>query len=250
MQTYAIASQKGGVAKTTTTISLSAGLAHAGRRVLLVDLDSQANSSKVLVSNYGSLSAEDTVYRTIREKKLLAIHQTAVARLDIVPSHILLSSTDASLAAEIGRETRLTKQLARVAQDYDYVFIDCPPALGFLTINALAAADSVIIPTAPGFFELDSLNQIHETIQLVQEEFNPELSIEGILFCMSAATVESRNCLNVLRSVYGDLVFNTVIPRNVTIKEAHYHHQDVFSFDPSCRAAQEYGRLLKEVFHV
>ena len=249
MQTYAIASQKGGVAKTTTTISLAAGLAHQGMRVLLVDLDSQANSSKVLIHDYSALTADDTVFRTIRGKKALAIRKTAVPRLDIVPSHILLSSTDASIAAEIGRETRLAKQLVRVQDTYDVAFIDCPPALGFLTINALAAADRVIIPTAPGYFELDSLQQISETIQLVQDEFNPKLTIEGILFCMSSPTVETRDSLALLREVYGDLVFDTVIPRNVRIKEAHFNGQDVFSYDPSCRAAEEYGRLLKEVFH-
>lgn len=250
MQTYAIASQKGGVAKTTTAISLAAGLAHRGKRTLLIDLDSQANSSKVLLPDYSKLSADDTVYRSIRGKKPLSIRQTALPQLDIVPSHILLSSTDASIAAEIGRETRLAKQLAQVTSNYDYVLIDCPPALGFLTINALVVADRVIITTAPGFFELDSLQQISETIQLVQDEFNPDLGIEGILFCMSTPTVETRDSLSLLRQVYGKLVFETVIPRNVRIKEAHFNGQDVFSFDPTCRAAEEYGRLLKEVFHV
>ena len=250
MPNYAIASQKGGVAKTTTSISLAAGLAHQGKRILLIDMDSQANSSKVLLRGYAEIPAEQTIYRTILQKQELAIHPTDLEKLDIVPAHILLSSTDAAIAGEFGRETRLVKQLGKVDRQYDYVFIDCPPALGFLSINAIVAAQRVIIPTAPGFFELDSLGQIHETIQLVREEFNPELEIEGILFCNSRPTVESRDSLKLLREVYGDLVFQTIIPGNVAIKEAHFNGQDVFSYDNGCRAAEEYRRLIKEVFHV
>src|SRR5947209_16840392 len=153
-----IASQKGGTGKTSTSISLSAGLARKGKKVLLIDVDSQANSSKVLLPNYLTISVAETVYRTILERKPLAIHKTEVPNLDIVPSHILLSNTDVELTTAMDhREARLKRELDIIKSQYDYVFIDCPPALSWLTLNAFTASDKVIVVVSPGYFEVDSI---------------------------------------------------------------------------------------------
>jgi chromosome partitioning protein len=166
----AIASQKGGVGKTSTAISLASGLARKGKQTLLVDIDSQANSSKVLLHNYPELRAENTIHRTILQKEALPIHKTAVPNLDIVPSHILLSNTDIELTTAIDhREARLKTELDKLSGKYDFVIIDCPPTLSWLTINALTAADKVIVVVSPGYFELDSIVQISKTIKEVRE---------------------------------------------------------------------------------
>ena len=171
----AIASQKGGVGKTSSSISMAAGIAHKGKRVLLVDIDSQANSSKVLLQHYQSIPKEQTIYATILSRNPLPIHKTTVDNLDIVPSHILLSNTDVELTTAIDhREARLKKELDLVKGNYDFIFIDCPPTLSWLTINAMTAADKVLVVVSPGYFELDSIVQIRKTIKEVKEYFNPE----------------------------------------------------------------------------
>src|SRR5947199_7585981 len=153
-----IASQKGGTGKTTTSISLAAGLAHKGKKVLLIDIDSQANSSKVLLTHYVELKAEQTLHATILQRKPLTIHPSHVPNLDIVPSHILLSNTDVELTvAKDHREARLKTQLDTIKNNYDYIFIDNPPALGWLTLNSFTASDQVIFVISPAYFELDSL---------------------------------------------------------------------------------------------
>src|SRR5215212_5648515 len=203
-----IASQKGGTGKTTTSISVAAALARRGRRVLLVDVDSQANSSKVLLPKYQALSKDETVHVTIIGRKPLVIHQTEVEGLDVVPSHILLSNTDVELsAARLDRpETRLKRELDKVASQYDDIVIDCPPALSWLTINAFTASDRVMIVVSPGYFELDSINQLSKTVREVQELFNPGLTSLGILFTMSDGTSNSRTSLQVLRQGYTENV--------------------------------------------
>ena len=192
----AIASQKGGVGKTSTSISLAAGLARDGHRVLLIDIDSQANSSKVLVPDYPLLTREQTVCQTVLNREALPIRPTSVENLDIVPSHILLSNTDIELTiAKDHREERLKRALDDVRNNYDYIFIDCPPTLSWLTLNAFTAADEVIVVVAPGYFELDSIVQISKVIEEVQEYFNPELRLRGYLFNMSDPTVNSRTSI-------------------------------------------------------
>src|SRR5271165_3240849 len=163
---FSIASQKGGVGKTSSTISISAGLARKGKKVLIIDIDSQANSSKVLLLNYPQIQKQETIYATIIERSPLKIHKTSVPNLDIVPSHILLSNTDVELTTAIDhREERLKRELEVVKDKYDYVFIDCPPTLSWLTINAMTASDKVIVIVSPGYFELDSIVQISKTIK-------------------------------------------------------------------------------------
>lgn len=248
---YAIASQKGGVGKTTTSLSLAAGLAHRGKKVLLIDIDSQANSSKVLLAHYQELKPEQSIYTTIIDRQPLPIRPTTLPHLEIVPSHILLSNTDVKLTTAIDhREARLKHKLDPVKDQYDYIFIDCPPALSWLTINAFTAADKVLITVSPGYFELDSIVQISKTIQEVREYFNPTIQIAGFLFTMSDPTINSITSLKILRQTYTGAVLNTIIPRNTDIRDAHFHKQDIFTYAPHSKSAQAYTRLLVELFHV
>src|SRR5215210_2533028 len=203
----AIASQKGGVGKTSSSISLAAGLAKKNKRILLIDIDSEANSSKVLLPEYQSIPPEQTIYTTIIDRKPLPVRQSQVENLFIVPSHILLSQTDVELTTALDhREARLKRELDGIKGQYDYIFIDCPPSLSWLTINAFTAADQVLVVVAPGYFELDSIVQISKTIEEVREHFNPALKLAGYLFTMSDSTVNTRVSLGVLRQTYPENV--------------------------------------------
>jgi chromosome partitioning protein len=243
-----VASQKGGTGKTTTSISLAAGLGRNGKKTLLVDVDSQANSSKVLLPDYPQLQRDETTYRTILHRQPLPIHPTTIPNVDIAPSHILLSNTDVELTtAKDHREARLKRELDQIKDRYDYIFIDCPPALSWLTINAFTACDQVLIVIAPGYFELDSIVQISKSIEEVREFFNPNLRLLGYLFTMSDPTVNSHTSLRILRQTYTEQVLKTVIPRNTDIRDAHFNKQDVFAFAPNSKSAQAYQRLLREL---
>ena len=244
----AIASQKGGTGKTTSSISLAAGLGRQGKRVLLIDIDSQANSSKVLLSHYQDIPIEETLHRTILERKPLVTRASSVPGVDIVPAHILLSNTDIELTTAMDhREARLSRELEQVQKRYDHVLIDCPPALSWLTVNAFTAADAVMVTVAPGYFELDSIAQILKTLEEVRDYYNPELKLLGFLFTMSDPTVNTRTSLRVLRQAYTGHVFNTVIPRNTDIRDAHFQKQDIFSYRPMSKSALAYSRLIEEL---
>ncbi len=244
-----IASQKGGVGKTSTAISLAAGLARKGKKVLLIDIDSQANSSKVLLHDYAKLSKEQTVYSTIIERKPLVVHPTYLPHLDIVASHILIADTDITLTTALDhREARLKNELDKIKDRYDFIFIDNPPALGWLTINSLTASDNALIVVSPGYFELDSIVQISKTIQVVQDTFNPLLQLLGLLFTMSDSTINTQTSLQLLRQSYTDKVLRTIIPKNVDLKDAHMNKQDIFAFNPKANAAKAYMTLIEEVF--
>lgn len=245
-----IASQKGGTGKSSTAISLSAGLAKQGKKVLLVDIDSQANASKALLPDYLKLKEQETIFRTILDRKPLITVKTRVPNLDITPSHILLSNTDIELTtAKDHREERLKTELDKIASRYNYVFIDCPPALSWLTLNAFTASDQVLAVISPGYFELDSIVQLNKTIAEVKELFNPSLELLGFLFTMADPTINSRTSLQILRQTYTDQVLNTCIPRNVDLKDATFNKQDIFSFNPKAKAALAYQKLIKEVFN-
>jgi chromosome partitioning protein len=245
-----IASQKGGTGKSSTGISVGAGLARLHKKkILIVDIDSQANTSKVLLPDYLSLKKEQTIYTTVLERKPLPVHSTSIPNLSVVPSHILLSNTDVELTtAKDHREARLKTQLDRIKDDFDYVFIDCPPALSWLTINAFTASDQVLVVVSPGYFELDSIVQLNKTIDEVREFFNPDLELVGYLFTMSDPTINSRTSLQVLRQTYTDDVLKTVIPRNTDLRDAHFQKTDIFSFNPKAKAAKAYQKLIKELF--
>jgi chromosome partitioning protein len=253
--TISIASQKGGTGKTSTSISLAAGLAHKGQKTLLIDIDSQANSSKVLLQDYQQLTPDQTLYRTILKRdgvpSALPVHATALANLAIVPSHILLSGTDVELTTAIDhREARLKSELDKIKDQYDVVIIDCPPTLSWLTLNAFTAADKVLVVVSPGYFELDSIVQISKSITDVREFFNPNLSLAGFLFTMSDPTIDAETSLKLLRQTYTTQVLTTIIPRNVDIRDAHFQKQDIFTFNPHAKAAQAYDRLIVELFNL
>src|SRR5918999_477175 len=244
-----IASQKGGTGKTSTTISLSAGLAHKGKKVLLVDMDSQANSSKVLLRDYQKIPKEQTVYTTVIDRRPLPIHPTHVQNLSIVPSHILLSNTDYELTiAKDHREARLKSQLDQIKDQYEYIFVDNPPALGWLTLNSFTASDRVLVVVSPGYFELDSLVQLEKTLAEVREYYNPSLELLGYLFTMSEPTINSSASLQILRQTYTEKVLKTVIPRNTDLRDAHFQKLDIFSFNSRAKAALAYDKLIREIF--
>ena len=244
-----IATQKGGVGKTTTSVSLAAGLAQQGQRVLLIDIDFQANASKWLLPDYITLKAEDTIFRTVIHRQPLPIYPTTIADLAIVPAHILLSETDNELStAKDHREERLKDQLEKVLPDYDHIIIDCPPSLNWLTINAFATSDQVVIVVEPGYFELDSIVQITKTIREVQELFNPAFKVRGILFNKSDSTVNTQTSLNILRETYAGYLLSTIIPRNVDVKDAQMNKLDIFTYNPKAKAALAYSRLIAELF--
>jgi chromosome partitioning protein len=246
---YSIATQKGGVSKTTTSINIAAGLARLGKKVLLIDIDSQANSSKVLLTNYESFRKDDTIYSTIIDRKPLRIHPTKNENLDIVPSHILVSGTDMELTAALDhRESRLKANLDKIKDNYDFVIIDCPPSLSWQTINALTASDYVLVVVEPGYFELDSTVQIGTTIKMVQDDFNPSLKMRGFLFTKSDPTNNTKVSLKLLRQAYPDHVLGTIIPRTVDMKDSIFNKQDIFAYNPKSKGAMAYQALLEEVF--
>jgi chromosome partitioning protein len=202
-----------------------------------------------LIDNYQSLHRGDTIYTTIIDSQPLPLRSTKVPNLDIVPSHILLADTDMALTTAIDhRESRLKIQLDKIKHNYEYIFLDCPPSLGWQTINALTASDEAVVVVEPGYFELDSIVQLSKTIQKVQSLFNSNLRIRGFLFVKSEATIASRQSLQLLRQTYGELVFDTVIPRNTDMKDAHFQRQDIFEYRPLSTSAQAYSKLIKEVF--
>ncbi len=245
----AIASQKGGVGKTSSAISLATGIARKNKRALLIDIDSQANSSKVLLEDYQAIPKEQTLFATILGRQPLKIRPSGRKNLDIVPSHILLSNTDGELTTAIDhREERLKRQLDLVKEHYDFIFIDCPPALSWLTVNAFTASDQVIVVVSPGYFELDSIVQISKTITEVREFFNPNLQLAGFLYTMADPTINSRTSLQILRQTYTGSVLATVIPRNTDLRDAHFQRQDIFTFSPRSAAALAYEKLIRELY--
>jgi chromosome partitioning protein len=244
----AIASQKGGVGKTTTAISISAGVARKGQKVLLVDVDPQANSSKVLLPNYSQVRMEDTTFAPIIKRDPIPYFPTHVPGLHIAPSHILLSEATLALTvAKDHREARLKNQLDQIKEDYDHVFIDCPPSLDWLTLNAFTAADRIVVVVSPGFFELDSLVQLGKVVEEVKEYYNPHLELWGFLYTMSDPTISSRESLKILRQTYTDLVFKTVIPRNVDLRDASFQQKDIFDFNQKAKGAEAYDKLISEM---
>lgn len=246
-----VATQKGGAGKTTTSVSLAAGIARKGKKTLLIDIDYQANATQVLLPGYETLIPDQTLYTSILDRKPLPIHPTNVVNLDIVPSHILLSSTDVELtAATDHREERLKRQLDQISNRYEYVLLDCPPSLGWLTINAFTASDRVLVVVSPGRFELQSLTQISKTLNRVTEDYNLNLKSAGFVFVMSDATLNSKTSLSVLRQTYPDLVLKTVIPRNTDIRDAHWNRQDIFKFNPKANSAIAYEKLIQELFGI
>ncbi len=243
---YALANQKGGVGKTTTAVNLSSALAEAGRRVLLVDIDPQSNASSALgierarVSLYQALVGE----RTIGE----VVVPTAQQGLDLAPSAVALAGAEVELVAVQRRETVLRRCLEPAKAHYDNILIDCPPALGLLTLNALTAADAVIIPVQCEFLALEGLERLMETVRLVQRELNRDLQVLGLLMTMfDGRTNLSQQVVDEVDRYYGELVFQTIVSRSVRLAEAPSYGQSILDYAPESRGAQFYRAVAREV---
>ena len=243
----AIANQKGGVGKTTTSVSLSAALAALGKRVLLIDSDPQGNATSGFGIDKGAL--EKTIYQVLIENIPVAeALQKTEYGLDLLPAKIELAGAEVELVGAIARETRLKKALAAVRDSYDYILIDCPPSLGLLTLNSLTAADTILMPLQCEFYALEGLSQLMQTVELVQNNLNPALGIEGVLLTMfDSRTKLSEQVVNEVRGHFGDVVYQTMIPRTVRLSEAPSYGQPIFAYDPPSKGAEAYMELAKEV---
>ncbi len=244
----AIANQKGGVGKTTTAVNLSAALADFGRRVLVVDLDPQGNATTGLGINPRELEA--SVYDVLMRQLPLenVVEPTMVKNLFLCPATIDLAGAEIELVSAFSRELRLKKALEPVRQDYDYIMIDCPPSLGLLTVNALSAADSVVVPIQCEYYALEGLSQLYRNVNLIQSSLNEALTISHVVMTMyDARTNLAEQVVADVREYCGATVCTTIIPRNVRLSEAPSYGKPITVFDPSSRGAIAYRELAKEV---
>ena len=252
-RTIAIVNNKGGVGKTTSTLNIAAGLAMRGRNVLIIDIDSQANASLALLgpevlhrptSIYDVLLEQDKPLRDI-------ITSTPTLGLDLAPSHPNLANAEVNLTAVLGREKVLKRSMDRGLEAYHYIFIDCPPSLGLLTVNALLTATEVYIPIAMTYFALEGVDQVMHTINAVKRSLDhSDLDITGVIATFfDGRTRLSHEILENIRTYFEEVVFQATIRKNVKLDEAQSHHQSVFDYAPKSTGAIEYGSLVEEVIH-
>lgn len=248
MQTFAIANQKGGVGKTTTAVNLAAGLARSFKRVLLIDMDPQGNATTA--SAFDKNDLPNSVLEVLMNEVPIedAIQKSESGKYDMLPANAELTSAEVELLNELMREQRLKHALMRVEGDYDFVVIDCPPSLNMLTLNALVAANGVIIPVQCEFFALEGLSALVTTIQKVSKVANKGLHIEGIVMTMyDSRTTLTGDVSNQLTQHFGDIVYKTAIPRNIRLAEAPSHGLSIFDYDKDSKGAISYMGLAAEV---
>jgi chromosome partitioning protein len=246
----AVANQKGGVGKTTTAVNLAASLAVAGKRVLLIDTDPQGNATTAI--GFPKDPSRKTLYNTIilAEPISRVVLNTQVSGLDIVPSDKNLVGATIELVGVENREHRLKQALDAIVSDYSFVIIDCPPALDFLTLNALVASNSVLVPIQCEYLALEGVSELLDTLMRIRRTLNPDLAIEGIVMTMhDERTTLSRQVTSDLRSFFGAQVFETIIPRNVRLAEAPSHGKPILIYDIHSSGAKAYEKLAMEVIH-
>ena len=248
MKIIAIANQKGGCGKTTTAVNFAAGLAHRGRRVLLIDLDSQGHATIGL--GFNPEECEKTVYELLKDDQgsiIDYIMSTEISMVDLLPSNILLSGAEHEIAGIPGREYLLARKLVEVEEFYDYTIIDCSPSLSLLAINALTCADEVIIPVQAHYYALEGLKQLIDTVNIVRERFNSRLIIRGLLLTfVDKQTNLSKQVQSQMREFFGRLVFQTVIHRSVRLAEAPSAGKSIIGYAASSNSAKEYIEFAEE----
>lgn len=244
----AIANQKGGVGKTTTAVNLSSCLAYKGKKVVIIDIDPQGNTTSGL--GIDKKVIDKSIYEVIINDVNIenALMKTAVDNLYICPSNIQLVGAEVELVSVISRETRMKMAIEEIRKKYDYILIDCPPSLGLLTLNALTAADTILVPIQCEYYALEGLSQLMNTVKLVQRHLNPALDVEGVVLTMfDARTNLSIQVVEDVKKYFRNKVYRTVIPRNVRLSEAPSFGLPIILYDPKSKGAECYLELAQEV---